>query len=127
MNEALEVGKKLVNYCKKGENMQAVNELYSPSIVSIEPEGSKDTPARQEGIQAIRGKHDWWYNNHEIHSAQVMGPWANGDRFTVYFKYDVTGKSGPMANKRVTVEETGLYTVKNGKVVQEEFFYDMGK
>jgi ketosteroid isomerase-like protein len=30
-----------------------------------------------------------------------------------------------MANKRMRLEETGLYTVRDGKVVQEEFFYDM--
>jgi ketosteroid isomerase-like protein len=31
-----------------------------------------------------------------------------------------------MAGKRMTLDEVGLYTVKDGKVVQEEFFYDMG-
>ena len=34
--------------------------------------------------------------------------------------------AGPMAGKRMQAEEAGLYTVKNGKIVQEEFFYDMG-
>jgi ketosteroid isomerase-like protein len=31
-----------------------------------------------------------------------------------------------MAGKRFTMEETALYTVKGGKIVQEEFFYSMG-
>ena len=126
MSEALEIGKKLVELCKKGENIKAVDSLYSPNIVSIEPMSGPNMPARQEGIKAIRGKNEWWLQNHEIHSHEVKGPWANGDRFTTYFKYDITGKGGPMAGKRMTVEETGLYTVKNGKIVQEEFFYDMG-
>jgi hypothetical protein len=126
MSEALEVGKKLVELCKKGENMKAVDTLYAPNIVSIEPHSGPEMPARQEGIKAIRGKSEWWYANHTIHSGEVMGPWAHGDRFTVYFKYDVTAKAGPFANQRMTIEEIGLYTVKNGKVVQEEFFYNMG-
>jgi hypothetical protein len=31
-----------------------------------------------------------------------------------------------MAGKRMQVEEAGLYTVRDGKVVHEEFFYHMG-
>ena len=47
------------------------------------------------------------------------------DRFIVYFKYEVTPKDGPMKGKRMQVQEAGLYTVKNGKITQEEFFYHM--
>jgi hypothetical protein len=28
--------------------------------------------------------------------------------------------------KRLTMDETGLYTVHNGTIVKEEFFYSMG-
>ena len=31
-----------------------------------------------------------------------------------------------MAGKRMTLDEAALYTVKDGKVVHEEFFYHMG-
>ncbi len=31
-----------------------------------------------------------------------------------------------MAGKRMNLDEAALYTVKDGKIVQEEFFYDMG-
>jgi len=31
-----------------------------------------------------------------------------------------------MAGKRMKLEEAGLYTVRNGKVAQEEFFYPFG-
>jgi len=30
-----------------------------------------------------------------------------------------------MKGKRMQMDETGLYTVKNGKIAQEEFFYAM--
>lgn len=126
MDETLAVAKKLVDLCREGKNMEAVDELYSPNIVSIEAMGSPSMPARMEGIEAIRGKNDWWLKNHEIHSAEAEGPWPHGDRFIVRFKYDITGKAGPMAGKRMTLDETALYTVKGGKVTQEEFFYHMG-
>jgi hypothetical protein len=126
MSEALEVGKKLVDLCKSGKAMEAITTLYSPQIVSIEPQGGPSMPARMEGLEAIKGKATWWEANHEVHKAEVEGPYPHGDRFIVHFKYDVTAKGGPMAGKRLALDETGLYTVKGGKVTQEEFFYSMG-
>ena len=125
-SSTLEVGKKLVELCNKGKAMEAINTLYAPNIVSIEAQSMPQMPARMEGLAAIRGKAEWWEKNHEVHSGKAEGPWPHGDRFVVRFKYDVTAKSGPMAGKRMNLDEAALYTVKDGKVVQEEFFYDMG-
>ena len=49
----------------------------------------------------------------------------HGERFIVHMKYDVTPTSGPHKGKRMQLDEAGLYTVRDGKIVQEEFFYDM--
>ena len=126
MSSTLEVGKKLVDLCKQGKFMDAINATYSSSIVSIEPQGGPQMPARMEGIAAIKGKTEWWEKNHEVHSSKVEGPWPHGDRFIVRFILDVTAKAGPMAGKRMTLDETALYTVKDGQIVHEEFFYHMG-
>ena len=32
-----------------------------------------------------------------------------------------------MAGQRMQMEEAGLYTVDNGKIIKEEFFYDVGE
>jgi hypothetical protein len=126
MSSTMEVGQKLVDLCKQGKIMEAINATYGPKIVSIEPQGGPNMPARIEGIEAVKKKSEWWEKNHEVHSAKVEGPWPHGDRFIVRFNFEVTPKIGPAAGKRITLDETGLYTVKDGKVVQEEFFYHMG-
>ena len=126
MSQTLTVGKQLVALCREGKNAEAIETLYGPDIVSIEAVGGPQMPARMEGMEAVKGKATWWEQNHEVHRATVDGPWPHGDRFIVHFNYDVTAKGGPMAGKRMTLDETALYTVKDGKVVQEEFFYDMG-
>jgi len=79
--------------------------------------------AQQEikGLAAVKGKHEWWLANHEILSGSVTGPWPHGDRFVVGFQYDVTNKP---SGKRMTMDEVGLHSVRNGKIVREEFFYD---
>jgi ketosteroid isomerase-like protein len=126
MGDTMEIGKKLVELCKQGNAMEAIQTLYSTNIVAIEAMSSPAMPARMEGLAAIKGKAEWWEKNHEVHSAQVEGPWPHGDRFIVRFKYDVTAKAGPMAGKRMMMDEAALYTVKDGKISQEEFFYHMG-
>jgi ketosteroid isomerase-like protein len=126
MSSTLEIGKKLVELCRAGKEMEAINSLYAPNIVSIEAMQMGPTPARMEGIAAIREKTEKFMKDHEMHKREIDGPWPHGERFIVHFKYDVTGKSGPMAGKRMTLDEAALYTIKGGKIVQEEFFYHMG-
>jgi len=125
-SSTMEVGRKLVELCRQGKAMEAINTLYSPNIVSIEAHSMPNMPQRMQGIAAIRGKAEWWEKNHAVHKGEAEGPWPHGDRFIVHFKYDVTAKAGPMANQRMTLDEAALYTVKDGKIVQEEFFYYMG-
>lgn len=55
----------------------------------------------------------------------IRGPFPHGDRFIVYFSFDVTPKDGPMQGKRFQMDEAGLYTVVDGNIVKEEFFYHM--
>lgn len=122
----MEVGKRLVELCRQNKPIEAINTLYSPDIVSIEAHANPAMPQRMQGLAAVRGKAEWWGANHEVHKAEADGPWPHGDRFIVRFRYDVTAKAGPMAGKRMQLDEAALYTVRDGRIVQEEFFYDMG-
>jgi ketosteroid isomerase-like protein len=125
MSTTFEVGQKLAEFVRQCKYMEAVDALYAPNIVSIEATSMPNMPARQVGIAAIRKKAQWWIDNHTTHKAEVTGPFPHGDRFIVFMRTDVTSKTGPFAGKRMTFDEAGLYTVKDGKIVQEEFFYNM--
>ena len=116
---ALEIANRLVELCRQGKNHEA-KALYADDAVSVEavapPGGQKETV----GLAAIRAKGEWWRSNHEIHSAYVAGPWPHGNKFIVGFQFDITNKP---SGRRFTMEEMGLYTVENGKIVREEYFY----
>ncbi len=121
---AKEIGQKLVAFCKEGKNLESINTLYSENIESIEASAGPDGSRVAQGIEAVRGKNQWWSENHEVHSASVAGPYPHGeDRFAVRFEYDITNKP---SGQRMQVDEVGLFTVEAGKIVKEEFFYDMG-
>ncbi len=120
-----EVANQLVALCRAGRNIEAVEMLLSPDVVSVEATGDETMPAVMNGRDAVRGKNEWWVNNHKVHSARVKGPYPNGDRFAVIYDFEVTPAVGPMAGKRMRMEEVAVYTVADGKVAREEFYYDM--
>ena len=127
---ALEVGQKLVELVNAGRESEAsfVTDYYDDNVVSIEGGGDgaegSGPPPRMEGIDAIRGKHEWWYDNNEVHGTTASGPYVGhrDDQFIVRFVMDMTPKYGD----RIQMDEVGLFTVANGKVVQEEYLYLMG-
>jgi sugar (pentulose or hexulose) kinase len=53
-----------------------------------------------------------------ISDAGERGPFVAHDRFVVQYDIDVTDKS---SKKRMQISEVGVYTVKEGKIVREEF------
>src|SRR5215467_16218144 len=113
-----EVGKKLVDHCRKGEWMKALNELYAKDIVSVEAQAGENMPAEMRGIDQVRGKTEWWEKNMQVHSAKVTGPFVARDTFVVQFDVDVTDKA---SKKRMQMSEVAIYKVKDGKVAHEQF------
>ena len=116
----IEIANKLVELCRQGKNTEALTTLYSNDAVSVEAMAMPGMDQEAKGLPAIKAKGEWWIANHEVHSAAVTGPWPHGDRFIVGFQYDVTNK--PSGN-RMQMDEAALFTVKDGKIVREEFFY----
>ncbi|NRF38305.1 nuclear transport factor 2 family protein [Pedobacter foliorum] len=113
-----EVANRLIQLCREGKNLQAIDELYDENITSKEPKG---TPMEfTEGKDAVKGKTVEWENMvEELHSASISEAQVAEDFFTVVMDMDVTYKGmGRMAMKEIAV-----YEVKDGKIVAEEFFY----
>lgn len=118
---ASEIGEKLVGFCREGRNIDAINELYADDVVSVEAAAMEGMPQTMEGKEAILGKNQWWSENHEVHNASVSGPYPHGDdRFALHFNYDVTNKP---SGQRTQMDEVAVFTVRDGKIAKEEFFY----
>lgn len=113
-----EVASKLVAYCRQGQHEEAMNELYSKDIVSIEPKGA---PVEKiSGIEAVIQKSKQFGEMIEtMHGMEVSDPCVAENFFSCSMKMDVTYKGAP----RMTMEEICLYQVSDGKIVKEEFFY----
>jgi ketosteroid isomerase-like protein len=116
----LELAKKFVLLCQQHKDSEALLTMFDKDAVSVEAAAMPNMPQEMRGIPAIQQKGKWWVENHEIHSATVDGPYPNGDRFAVCFSYDVTRKA---SGERIQMDEVALYTVRDGRIVREEFFY----
>ena len=57
----------------------------------------------------------------EFHGFETSEPIVAGNHFSVRMKMDVTFKGAP----RSSMEEIALYEVKEGKIVSEQFFYEL--
>src|SRR6516165_4857373 len=113
-----EVANKVVELTRKQAWREAVNSLYAKDVVSVEAQGMGGESPEKRGIDAVRGKADWWIDNMQVHSFEVHGPFVAHDRFVVQYDVDVTDKN---SKNRMQMSEVGVYTVKNGKIVREEF------
>jgi SnoaL-like domain len=112
-----DVANGLVALCKAGKFSEAGLTYWSDNILSVEAMGDM---REVRGKESVRGKGVWWEDNHVVHGAEVDGPYVNGDQFAVRFKMDITIKA---SGERRTMDEVALYTVHNGKITEERFFY----
>lgn len=120
--KTMEIAKKMVELCRQGKNEEALDTLFAQDMISVEAGVPPGMEREARGLAAVKAKGEWWRANHEIHSAMVTGPWPHDDRFIVGFQYEVTHKP---SGQRMKMDEVGLYFVRDGKIVREEFFYDM--
>ena len=113
-----EVANKVVELTRKQAWKEAIDTLYSKDIVSVEARAMESGSPESRGIDAVRAKTDWWMQNMQVHSFKASGPFVAHDRFVVQYDADVTDES---SKKRMQLSEVGVYTVKDEKIVREEF------
>ncbi|MBY0313029.1 MAG: hypothetical protein K2W85_13240 [Phycisphaerales bacterium] len=109
-----QIGKQLVNDFNRGK-WEINMDLWSPKLVSIEGGG-----LAWHGIKNVEIKNAGWMAQNAIRGAVAEGPFVGSTGFSVKYRMDIEDRK---TLKRTIMEEVGVYTVKNGKIVQEEFMY----
>ena len=118
--ETQQVANRLVELCRLGEHMQAINELYGDNIISREVPGTpNEITSGKEAV--IQKSEDWFKEVDEFHSSFISDPMVADNHFSCKMKMDCTFKK----QGRVLIEELAVYKVDNGKIIEEQFFYSM--
>ncbi|MEQ9405740.1 MAG: nuclear transport factor 2 family protein [Cyclobacteriaceae bacterium] len=114
-----EIANRLVELCREGKWEEVFQELYSPDIMSIEPEGAAWGTVK--GMEEIAKKGEKWQAMiEEVHGMEISDPLVAENFFTCTMKTKVTMKG---MEEAINMDEICVYRVENGKVVSEQFFY----
>lgn len=118
------IAQRLVALCREGKSEQAQQELYAADAVSIEPEGlPPGALGNAKGLPAIIEKGQQFKAQIEaFHGISFSEPMVAGNWFSIALMLDATFKG----RGRAKMEEVCVYHARGGKIVQEQFFYDVG-
>lgn len=116
----MDVAHELVAGCRENRTTANLDKLYAADAVSVEAMDNGNG-RHVQGLEAIRGKHAWWDSTFEVLGGDISDPMPDGaDRFAVIFELRARHKeTGDITD----MKEVALYTVADGKIVREEFFY----
>lgn len=118
------IANELVAGCREGRERENLDKLYAADAVSVEAADPQGMGREASGLDAIRGKHEWWENTMEVLGGEVSDPYPHGDdRFAVRFSMKARNRE---TGEVMEMDEIGVYHVRDGRIVREEFFYDMG-
>ena len=116
-----EVANRLVELCRQGKNLEAMEELYGENVVSNEMPGAP-TPVVSGKKAVIQKSADWLNSVVEFHKGEISEPQVADNHFSCTMDFDITFKE----RGRQQMNEVCVYKVDNGKIVNEQFFYNMG-
>ena len=116
-----EIADRLVALNRANEYETVYQELYDPEVVSVEKWGGE--AVEYKGMAAIMEKMASWQNGvGEMHETRVSDPLVADQSFAVTFYMDVTYIDGGMFPAgRSQMTELAVYTVRDGKIIREEF------
>ena len=116
-----QVADELVSYVRTQEFEKAINTLYAQDILSTEAMSYGDSPKEQKGINNILQKSLAWVKANTVNRIEVSEPLVTEHEFAVKMLCDITNKQ---TGQQMVMTELCVYTVENGKITQEQFFYD---
>lgn len=105
-----------------GRKRAAADKYWSLDIAIVKPADRKDgPPVTVAGFPAAQQKLAQWLDHNTIEDVLIDGPFVTGDRFALFIDMEIVrGDTG----MREPFSEIAMYTVSDGKIVEERHFYD---
>ena len=113
----LEVAKQFTDLLRAGRYAEVEERWLAPSIESVEGHGAS---MAWKGKKNVLAKYRAWEADNEFVDPKIEGPWVGATGFAVKFVGHVLHKA---SGERHAMEEIAVYTVRDGKVVREEFHF----
>jgi hypothetical protein len=116
-----EVATRYYELIQQHQYRQIQEELYAPNVINIEPENDTNLPLVTEGIEALQQKEGLFFSQVE----QMYGGTMSEPIVSDYYFSQMTEMDVKMRGKeRKLKNQIGVFEVRNGKIVKEQFFFD---
>ncbi|MFT3933193.1 MAG: nuclear transport factor 2 family protein [Chitinophagaceae bacterium] len=114
-----EIANRLVVLCRQGHFETAQKELFSEEAISIEPYATPAFEKETKGLSAIFSKGKKFEDMvQEYHKIEVSEPLIVINSFACTLRMELTMKK----DGHMDMTELCVYSVKDGKIIKEEFF-----
>jgi hypothetical protein len=114
-----EIASRLAELCRQGKFEDAQKELYAEDAISIEAHATHSFDKETKGLQAIVAKAKKFDGMVDaMHRITLSEPLVAKDSFAISMTMDATMKE----RGRMEMKELCVYTVKDGKIISEQFF-----
>jgi hypothetical protein len=107
---------------RQGQFVAAGDLYWAEAVTSLEPSDlSAGIPAFVSGIDAARGKAQFRFGEGRIDDLGIDGPFVTGDQFALFLDMLITD---PVTGTVHPFTEIAIFTVRDGRIIEERFFYD---
>lgn len=117
-----DVARNFTAMLRLGQFEAAGARFWADDISSFEP---ADLPggiqAFVSGIHAARAKSHAWLTASRIEDLSIDGPFVTGDQFALFLDMVIVNRTSGTTQP---FTEIALYTVRNGQITEERYFYD---
>jgi hypothetical protein len=116
-----QIAKRWVELVRQNKDQQAIEELYSPEIESIENNASGEYMV-YKGLAGKAEKNQMWEDMvSEVHEVKISDPVIGDRAFACSGYMDITYVNPDWG--RLAMTELCVLEVKDGKIVREEYIY----
>ncbi len=104
-----------------GETLAAAEKYWASDIIVLEPANfESDGPAIAIGKPAALARLTRWLAVNAMSEMLIDGPFITGDQFALFIDMEITRRA---TGERQPFSEIATYTVSEGQIVEERFFY----
>jgi len=105
-----------------GQFEAAGDRYWADAVASVEPADlPTGIPAFVSGIEAARDKARFRFGTGRIDDLGIDGPFVTGDQFALFLDMLITD---PASGSAQPFTEIAIFTVRDGRIIEERFFYD---
>ncbi len=122
MASITDVAWEFTDMLRQGQFVAARERFWAADVRSIEPHDLPDGIASEvSGIEAARVKTERWFGSRNVSDVSIDGPFVTGNQFALFLDMMIGGQPN---GTHQPFTEIAIFTVRNGQIIEERFFYD---